>query len=274
LFPYEDPIGRLLQVEKEFYRIVGQTEEKAASGGIGSSLSANDFNLDVYIPLSTLRWRIGDMVATSRAGSREGEIVQLSQVTVTVHDLDEVDETADIIKTLLEKFHPIVDYTVVVPKELLQQAQVLQMMFNVLLVLIAGIALLVGGIGIMNIMLATVTERTREIGIRRALGAKQRDIVSQFLSETVVLSATGGLLGVFFGFLCHPAITGTRAVMRQLFPAVMTSLPPNIQQLEPRIAPWSIIAAFLISVGVGVLFGLYPAQRAAKMDPIEALRHE
>ena len=160
------------------------------------------------------------------------------------------------------------------PKELLQQAQVLQMMFNLLLVLIAGIALLVGGIGIMNIMLATVTERTREIGIRRALGAKQRDIVSQFLSETIVLSATGGLLGVFFGFLCHPAIVGSRAVMRQLFPDVIASLPSNIQQLEPRIAPWSIIAAFLISVGVGVVFGLYPAQRAAKMDPIEALRHE
>ena len=100
------------------------------------------------------------------------------------------------------------------PKELLRQAQVLQMMFNLLLVLIAGIALLVGGIGIMNIMLATVTERTREIGIRRALGAKQRDIVSQFFSETVVLSATGGALGVFFGFLCNPAIVGTRAVRR------------------------------------------------------------
>jgi putative ABC transport system permease protein len=185
-----------------------------------------------------------------------------------------VDATADIIKTLLVKFHPNDDYSVTVPKELLQQAQVLQMMFNLLLVLIAGIALLVGGIGIMNIMLATVTERTREIGIRRALGAKQRDIVSQFLSETVVLSATGGLLGVFFGFLCHPAIVGSRAVMRQLFPDVISSLPSNIQQLEPRIAPWSIVAAFLISVGVGVVFGIYPAQRAARMDPIEALRHE
>jgi putative ABC transport system permease protein len=218
--------------------------------------------------------RIGDMVVTSRAGSREGEQVELSQVTVTVRDLEQVDETADIIKSLLQRFHPVMDYAIVVPKELLQQAQVLQMMFNLLLVLIAGIALLVGGIGIMNIMLATVTERTREIGIRRALGAKQRDIVAQFLSETVVLSATGGLLGVFFGFLCGPAINGTRALFSQLFPDVMSSLPPNIQQLEPRIAPWSIIAAFLISVGVGVVFGLYPAQRAAKMDPIEALRHE
>ncbi len=274
LFPYEDPIGQFLQVDKEFYVIVGQTEAKAASGGIGGSLAAKDYNLDVYIPLSTLRWRIGDLVITSRAGSREGEMVQLSQITVTVRELDEVDDTADIIKTLLQKYHTNVDYSITVPKELLQQAEVLQMMFNLLLVLIAGIALLVGGIGIMNIMLATVTERTREIGIRRALGAKQRDIVAQFLSETIVLSATGGLLGVFFGFLCRPAIDGTRAVIGKLFPDIIAALPSNIQQLEPRIAPWSIIAAFLISVGVGVVFGLYPAQRAAKMDPIEALRHE
>ena len=254
--------------------IVGQTESKNPSGGVGGSLAAQDFNFDVYIPLTTLKNRIGDMVITSRAGSREGELVELSQITVTVRDLDQVDETAEIIRKLLKNFHSVTDYAIVVPKELLQQAQVLQMMFNLLLVLIAGIALLVGGIGIMNIMLATVTERTREIGIRRALGAKQRDIVSQFLSETIVLSATGGLLGVFLGFLCHPAIVGTRALMRRIFPDVINSLPPNIQQLEPRLAPWSIIAAFLISVGVGVLFGLYPAQRAARMDPIEALRHE
>jgi putative ABC transport system permease protein len=274
LFPYQDPIGQFLQIDNEFYVIIGQMESKTPAGGVGGSLAAQDYNLDVYIPLSTLRARIGDMVITSRAGSREGEQVELSQVTVTVHDLSEVDETAEIIRKLLAKFHPNQDYSITVPKELLQQAEVLQMMFNMLLVLIAGIALLVGGIGIMNIMLATVTERTREIGIRRALGAKQRDIVSQFLSETIVLSATGGLLGVFLGFLCYPAIVGSRAVMRQLFPDVISSLPPNIQQLEPRIAPWSIVAAFLISVGVGVLFGLYPAQRAAKMDPIEALRHE
>jgi len=274
LFPYEDPIGQFVQIDREFYKVVGETDMKTASAGIGGSLAAQDYNFDVYIPLSTLRVRIGDIVVTSRAGSREGEQVQLSQITVTVQELDQVDQTADMIRTLLARFHPNVDYTITVPKELLAQAEVLQMMFNLLLVLIAGIALLVGGIGIMNIMLATVTERTREIGIRRALGAKQRDIVSQFLSETIVLSATGGALGVFLGFLCYPAIVGTRLVMYQLFPDVIKALPPNIQQLEPRIAPWSIAAAFLISVGVGVIFGLYPAQRAAKMDPIEALRHE
>jgi putative ABC transport system permease protein len=119
-----------------------------------------------------------------------------------------------------------------------------------------------------------VTERTREIGIRRALGAKQRDIVEQFLTETIVLSATGGMLGVLCGLLCEPAIQFVRAVLEQLFPEVMTSLPDNIRRLQPHIALWSVVTAFLISVGVGVLFGLYPASRAAKMDPIEALRHE
>jgi len=274
LFPYENPVGKSIQIEKDFYVVIGQTEPRSPSGNIGGSFSGQDYNLDVYVPLSTLRARIGDMVMTSRSGSREGEIVQLSQVTVSVDQLSEVDATADMVKILLEKFHKVQDYAVVVPKELLQQAQVLQMMFNVLLVLIAGIALLVGGIGIMNIMLATVTERTREIGIRRALGAKRWDIIQQFLSETVVLSGTGGVLGVLLGFLCPWVILGARWLLGTVLPQLMSSLPPNIRQLEPRLAPWSIAAAFLISVGVGVVFGLYPARRAALMDPIEALRHE
>ncbi len=274
LFPYQDPIGEFIQIEDQFYVVVGQTESKTPSAGIGGSLSAQDYNSDIYIPLTTLRWRIGDMVITARSGSREGEMVELSQITVTVRDIEQVDQTAEIIESLLQRFHSNPDYAIVVPKELLRQAEILQMMFNLLLVLIAGIALLVGGIGIMNIMLATVTERTREIGIRRALGAKQRDIVSQFLSETVVLSATGGALGVFFGFLVNPVISGTRFAFGKVFPDVLAAMPANIRDLEPRIAVWSVVAAFLISVAVGVVFGLYPAQRAAKMDPIEALRHE
>jgi putative ABC transport system permease protein len=274
LFPYQDPIGEFIQIEDTFYVVIGETESKTPSAGIGGSLSAKDYNSDIYIPLSTLRWRIGDLVITARSGSREGEQVELSQITVTVRDIEQVDQTADIIDSLLRKYHPNNDYAIVVPKELLRQAEILQMMFNLLLVLIAGIALLVGGIGIMNIMLATVTERTREIGIRRALGAKQRDIVSQFLSETVVLSATGGALGVFFGFLVNPVVDGSRYLIGRLLPDVLVAVPENIRDIQPRIAVWSVVAAFMISVAVGVLFGLYPAQRAAKMDPIEALRHE
>jgi putative ABC transport system permease protein len=278
LFPYESPLNKAIQIDKDFYVVVGVTRERAASGNIGGSFTGQDYNKDVYIPLDTLRARIGDQVMTSKAGSREGEIVQLSQLTVTVGDISQVEETAAIIKILLDKFHKLEDYSIIVPKELLKQAEVLQTMFRVLSVVIAGISLLVGGIGIMNIMLATVTERTREIGIRRALGAKRRDIIQQFLSETIVLSATGGLFGVALGYLCaYPwggAIGWTREFLTRFFPNWMKDLPDVIQTLNPIIATWSVVAAFLISVVVGVVFGIYPARRAAMMDPIEALRHE
>jgi putative ABC transport system permease protein len=274
LFPYEDPRGKSVRIDGEFYTIVGQTAERTPSAAIGGSLEGRDYNFDVYIPLATFRVRVGDTVLTARAGSREGEIVELSQITLTVSDIEEVEATADVVSLLLEKFHKNQDYSITVPKELLRQAEMVRMMFNVLLVLIAGISLVVGGIGIMNIMLATVTERTREIGVRRAMGAKQRDIIYQFLAETIVLSGIGGVLGVAFGFSCGPATASVRWVVKRWLPEVWSSLPPAIQNLEPVMKEWAIVAAFGISVVVGVAFGLYPARRAALMDPIEALRHE
>ncbi len=274
LFGYSNPIGQSIQIDNDFYIVVGETERRDPTAAIGGSLDSQDYNMDVYIPLETLRARIGDMVLTSRSGSREGEIVELSQITVSVPELEMVDQTADVIRTLIEKYHPNEDVKVVVPKELLRQAELMRMLLRFLMVLIAGISLVVGGIGIMNIMLATVTERTREIGIRRALGATRRAIIYQFLVEAVVLTSVGGALGVGFGFLVKPAITGTRQLARQLFPDVIATLPATIMQLEPRIQTWSIVASLIISIAVGVLFGLYPARRAAMMDPIEALRHE
>ena len=274
LCPIEDPLGRAVQIGQEFYVIVGIAVQRSAAAAIGGSLDARQYDRDVYIPLSTFRSRIGDRVATIRAGAFQLETVELTQITAVVDDMKEVDATADIIRSLLQRYHKVVDYAVVVPKELLEQAETMRAMFNVLLLLIAGISLLVGGIGIMNIMLATVTERTREIGIRRALGATKGEIVQQFLWETVVLSGTGGLLGVIFGFLCGPTVNGVRRAVGLFLPEVWAALPPNIRNLEPRLAPWSIVAAFGISVGVGIVFGIYPARRAANMDPIEALRHE
>jgi putative ABC transport system permease protein len=278
LFPFENPINRTIEIvandKSDVYVVVGQTESRMPSASIGGTLEGRDYNLDVYIPLDTLRSRIGDQVYTSRAGSRESEVVQYSQVTATVGSVDEVEESAAIIETLLKQKHPESDYSITVPKELLRQADMLRVMFNVLLVLIAGISLIVGGIGIMNIMLAVVTERTREIGVRRALGAKRGDIIQQFLVETIVLSSVGGTIGVASGFLCGPVTQGLLGGVEQWFPDVWSTLPPTVHELQPIIAPWSIAAAFFISVAVGVVFGIYPARRAALMDPIEALRHE
>ncbi|MGE0609823.1 MAG: ABC transporter permease, partial [Pirellulales bacterium] len=138
----------------------------------------------------------------------------------------------------------------------------------------AAISLLVGGIGIMNIMLATVTERTREIGIRRALGAKKRDITMQFLAETVLLSVVGGVIGVLVGIACRPATDGLRSLVTWFFPDFIKGLPDLIRTVSPELVPWSIPLAFGIAVVVGLIFGLYPARRAASMDPVEALRHE
>ena len=272
LFPYENPIGKTIWVGSEFYVVVGQTEERTASAAIGGSLDARDYNLDAYIPLETMRKRVGDLVMRRIAGGQfSGEQVELSQVTLTMANTEQIDETAAIIQSMLESFHEHEDYSVIVPKELLRQAERTRAMFNILLIVIAGISLLVGGIGIMNIMLATVTERTREIGIRRAIGAKRSDITKQFLVETLLLTGIGGLLGVAFGLMCGPVYGTLRWILTTAYPDL---LPPIVHSLEPRIAVWSIFFSLLISVGAGLGFGIYPAVKAAKMNPIEALRHE
>jgi putative ABC transport system permease protein len=168
--------------------------------------------------------------------------------------MDKVQRTADLIRGTLEQFHPRPDFEITVPLDLLERAEKAQQIFTLVLGAIGSISLVVGGIGIMNIMLSTVTERTREIGIRRALGAKRRDIAWQFLVETMTLSSIGGLLGVALG-------VGLSYLVAYLF-----TLPTILQA-------WSTLLAFAVSVIVGLVFGTYPAMRAARMDPIEALRH-
>ncbi len=271
LFPFRNPIGETIWVGSEFYTVIGQTRSRTASAAIGGSLQSRDFNRDAYIPLQTLKERVGDLVMKRVGGEFQGEKVELSQITVEVNSIEDVDETSQIIKNLLKKYHSEEDYDVTIPKELLRQAERTRAMFNVLLVVIAGISLFVGGIGIMNIMLATVTERTREIGIRRALGATRSNIIQQFLTETILLTAGGGLLGVAFGVSVKPIFRMTRMLVELASPDL---LPPIVHELDPRIAPWSVLLSLFISLGVGILFGVYPAKKAAYLDPIEALRHE
>ena len=277
LFPYEDPLDRTvyLEDEEDFFRVVGVMKPRAPTSAIGSSLDAQDFSMDVYIPITTLQKRIGDTIIQRRSGSREGENVELNQITLRIDSVNNVLRTSKLVELTLEKNHSRRgDTKIIVPKELLDQARNMRLMFIIFMGVIAGVSLIVGGIGIMNIMLATVTERTREIGIRRALGARRADIVRQFLIETTVLSALGGLVGILLGYSVKPGVAALRSFTETYLPGLMASLPEVIREMEPIIVPMSIPLAFTIAVLIGVSFGLYPAMRAAQMDPIEALRHE
>ncbi len=256
LFPFGDPVGQAVKVgENHYFRIVGVTEHKDPSAGAGSSLAAVDYNRDVCIPLTTDRARFGDVLINEKQGQMSAERIELSQITVTVRSMDDVPRSAEAIDSLLLQFHPKKDYSKTVPLELLEKARETKRIFNLVLGSIAGISLVVGGIGIMNIMLATVSERTKEIGIRRALGAKRRDIVTQFLIETSVISGTGGVIGVIVGMAVPPLVARFSGI-----PAV--------------IRPESPVIAFVIAVLIGLIFGVYPARRASMMDPVEALRAE
>ncbi|NQT82347.1 ABC transporter permease [bacterium] len=251
LFTYLDPLQKEVKIGPDYYTVVGIMEQRDVVKKEGQE----NLNLDIYMPLSTARERYSDLNIKLTAGTMEAEKVELKQITVRVNDVENVSITAKIIRHMLKRFHKKVDYEIIVPLELLHQAEKTKRIFNIVLGSIAAISLLVGGIGIMNIMLASVTERTREIGIRRALGAKRRDIILQFLVETIVLSAGGGVVGLIIGVVT-PRLVTYFADMRTI------------------VTPWSLILAFGISAAIGVIFGLYPASRAANMDPIEALRHE
>ncbi len=248
----EETIGQSLRIGGDYFEVIGIVRN---AGGAAGGIQTPDQEIDAYIPISVARERFGDVFTQMSAGSRTRELVELHQIIVEVDDLENVEMTADAIQAMLERFHKKQDYRMSVPLALLRQAEATKRTFNIVLGSIAGISLLVGGIGIMNIMLASVTERTREIGIRRAIGANKKQIVTQFLIETVVLSTSGGMIGIGIGLLIPWLVTHFAGM-----PTVIT--------------PYSLILSLGISMGVGIIFGIYPAMRASNLDPIEALRHE
>ena len=254
LFRFKSPIGQTVQIaDKHRFQVIGVTATKMSSAGAGSSLSAQDFNRDVYIPLTTDRKRIGEVLHRRTEGSRTSEKLELSQLTVRVTNPDSVRRVAAAIESLLSLTHDKQDFEITIPLDLLERLKASQQLYNFILGSIAAISLLVGGIGIMNIMLATVSERTGEIGIRRALGATKSDITLQFLVETLVLSATGALIGAAVGLTVPPVIT-------------------LVSGRETVITFWGPCIAVIVALATGLIFGIYPARRAASLDPIEALR--
>lgn len=251
LFPLENPMDQtVLLGGGDRFRVVGVLREQGRTAGAGST----PYDECMFVPIMTSRRRFGESITNRSGGSFSRERVNLNEVKVKMPDSVQVEAGARILRDLLgEKLDD--DVVVTVPLELLKQEEESKRMFNIVLAVIASISLLVGGIGIMNVMLATVTERTREIGIRRALGAKKKHIVQQFLVEAGVLSALGGIVGVMLGIILPTVIT-------------------EVFEQRTDVLPQHVALAFGISAAVGVGFGIYPAWRAANMDPVDALRHE
>ena len=249
-----DPLELDLKVGSEFFRVVGVLPERSLQSSNSTVLRLDGSALEVYVPFETVTDRFG-LETQGRGGEGPQTRVELHQLLCAVASEAEVVPSARGLQAILARFHPRRDYEVTIPLELLASRQRTQRVFNLVLPVSAGISLLVGGIGILNIMLASITERTREIGVRRALGATQVDITIQFLIETVTLSAVGGLLGVALG-------------------AAGVALLDALTTWEPVITPGAVAVSMGISCLTGVAFGLYPARRAALMDPIGALRHD
>jgi len=272
-FPLSNPIGQNIRIDTRVFTIVGVLKPIGLAGGAGSALVGRDLNKDIHIPLTTAKLEFGDIVLRRQSGSFSGEEVEISEIYITAPSTEEVVSMADHIRSIMKVDHPdLKDVEIIVPWELLENVRRTTATMNILLTAIAAISLLVGGIGIMNIMLATVVERTREIGIRRAVGASRSDIAMQFIIETGSLSALGGLLGIALGVGISVGLESFLPWLLSL--PILSSIGDVSVGLETQITMWSIIVSFLVATCTGLIFGIYPAIIASKQDPIVALRHD
>lgn len=248
LFGSSNPLGQYVKVNEQWFRVIGVVSPQLSSQGDSSATASADVNNNIYIPLQSAFLRLEDSYSDVRD--------EIDGIYLDLGDSVNISEAAQVVRAILDSsHHGADDFSIVVPAELLAEQKRTEHLFNTVMVAIASISLLVGGIGIMNIMLASILERTREIGLRRAVGARQSDIVRQFVVEATMISFAGGTIGVVFGFV--------------------------ISRLIAWLAGWSTIVtfssialAFLVSISVGLVFGIYPATKAARLDPVEAIRYE
>ncbi len=286
-FPQENPIGKQIKVGSQWLEVIGILKERYISEKAISNLGIRDYNMDVYTPIQTVlvryinrdlvtgsglkksfgsgafisfgRGRGGISIGGSSGGDDDAppsNYHQIDRLVIQVNESEKLNPTAEVVSRMLERRHfGVVDYEITIPELLLKQQQRTQNIFNIVLAAIAAISLLVGGIGIMNIMLASVMERIKEIGLRLSIGAKKSDIVSQFLFEAVLISVTGGIVGVILGIGLAYAVA-------------------NIAEFPTTISFSSIAISFGVAATVGLVFGITPAKRAASQDPIASLRHE
>jgi putative ABC transport system permease protein len=247
LLGYENPVGQNVKLGDQWFEVIGVLQTKALFTETVGELAARDLNNDVYIPLTTFDKRI----------PKENQLSsEIKQLTIKIENSEKLMQSAVVIRSILNRHHfNNDDFSIIIPYELLKQEEKERRIYNLLLASIAAISLVVGGIGIMNIMLASVMERTREIGIRRAIGGRKADIMGQFVTEAVVLSLSGGVIGVIFGISLSLGIS-------------------LVTDVKTSITLYSIFIAFGFSVLVGITFGYLPAKTAANLKPIESIRHE